>query len=231
MSELVEKMQWHLFKRAMMQKKVLGFNAHPFTFACPKSQFGEYSQLLKEAKIINSEIGRFTRVRGSTLSNAVVGDFSGIASRTFIGGGGEHPLDQVSFHSVFYKSSKYHYPNMRFVKEDIYNDKIKKVIIQNDVWVGSDCFIKPGVTIGNGAVIASGSVVVKDVPAYAIVGGVPAKVIKYRHTPELIELLVGSGWWHWPIDKLKVISKNFDQNKSLTVDKFNEILQQASEFD
>jgi acetyltransferase-like isoleucine patch superfamily enzyme len=231
MSVFFEKLQWHFYRRFSMQKKVLGFNAHPFTFVCPKSTFSEFSHVMKNSTVINSEVGRFSRVSGGCLNYVSLGNFSAVAVRTFAGGGGEHPLDQVSFHSIFYKASRYQHPNMMFVNEDIYDDTPKKIIIENDVWVGSDCFIKPGVTIGNGAVIASGSAVVKDVPPYAIVGGVPAKVIKYRHSPELIELLISSEWWNWPIEKLKIITKNFDQDESLTVERFNEILLQASELD
>ncbi|ELN8649222.1 CatB-related O-acetyltransferase [Escherichia coli] len=69
------------------------------------------------------------------------------------------------------------------------------VIIGHDVWIGSRCTILAGVNIGTGAIIAAGSVVTKDVPPYAIVGGVPAKVIRYRHPPEIIDRLLKTEWW------------------------------------
>lgn len=75
------------------------------------------------------------------------------------------------------------------------------VHLGHDVWIGQDVLLKSNVRIGNGAVIASGSVVVKDVPAYAIVGGNPAKIIKYRFPTEVISLLEGSKWWeHSPAE-------------------------------
>jgi len=76
------------------------------------------------------------------------------------------------------------------------------VIIGNDVWIGARCTILAGVKIGTGAVIGTGSVVTKDVPPYAIVGGVPAKVIKYRHDEETIERLLKSEWWKLSPDEL-----------------------------
>ena len=231
MSEIVERLKWHLYKRLILKHKVRGFNAHPLTFVCPKSTFDEYSHVMKNSKVIKSNIGRFSRISGGTVNYTDVGKFCAVAARTFVGGGGNHPLDQVSFHSIFYKASKYQHPKMRFVHEDIYNDAPEKVIIENDVWIGSDCFIKPGITISNGAVVASGSVVTKNVPPYAIVGGVPAKVIRYRHSPELINLLISSQWWDWPVDKLKVITNNFDKDRPLTVERFNTILIQASKLD
>lgn len=75
-------------------------------------------------------------------------------------------------------------------------------VIGNDVWIGYDCLIMPGVHIGNGAIISSRSVVVADVPAYTVVGGNPAKVIKERFSPDAVLALDALAWWNWPIEKI-----------------------------
>jgi virginiamycin A acetyltransferase len=75
-------------------------------------------------------------------------------------------------------------------------------IVGNDVWIGYDSLIMPGVRIGNGAIIAAGSVVVSDVPAYAVAGGNPARVIKTRFPPETVALLEEIAWWAWPVEKI-----------------------------
>lgn len=75
-------------------------------------------------------------------------------------------------------------------------------VIGNDVWIGHQAMIMPAVTIGDGAIIASGSVVTKDVPPYAIVGGNPAKIIRYRFDEKTIESLLDIKWWNWPIERI-----------------------------
>ncbi|MFO1241962.1 MAG: CatB-related O-acetyltransferase [Rickettsiales bacterium] len=77
------------------------------------------------------------------------------------------------------------------------------VIIGNDVWLGTECMILSGLTIGNGAVIAARAVVTKDVPAYAIVAGNPAKVVKMRFSDAVIAKLEDIRWWDWPQDKIE----------------------------
>jgi len=75
-------------------------------------------------------------------------------------------------------------------------------VIGNDVWIGYQALIMPGVSIGNGAIISSRSVVTSDVPAYTVVGGNPAKVIKQRFPDETIAALEKLAWWDWPVEKI-----------------------------
>jgi serine acetyltransferase len=77
------------------------------------------------------------------------------------------------------------------------------IIIENDVWIGAKATIMSGVRIGNGAIVAAGSVVSKDVPPYAIVAGNPAKVVKYRFSDEQIKKLLSIAWWNWDEQKIK----------------------------
>lgn len=89
-------------------------------------------------------------------------------------------------------------------------------VIGNDVWIGFDALIMPGVKIGNGAIISSRSVVTSDVPAYTIVGGNPAKIIKKRFPEETIATLEKLAWWNWPVEK---ITKNITAIMSNDIEK------------
>ncbi|MEM7187503.1 MAG: CatB-related O-acetyltransferase [Bacteroidota bacterium] len=82
-------------------------------------------------------------------------------------------------------------------------DERINITIGHNVWIGDRVIILPGVTIGNGAIIAAGATVTKDVPAYGIVGGVPAKFIKYRFSEEEIARQEQLQWWDWPLSKMK----------------------------
>ncbi len=77
------------------------------------------------------------------------------------------------------------------------------IVIGHDVWIGYEAVIMGGVTIGNGAIIGARAVVTKDVEPYSIVGGVPAKEIRKRFTPEVIKRLQELQWWNWPTDKIQ----------------------------
>lgn len=92
-----------------------------------------------------------------------------------------------------------------FIKEALekFTKDNSKTVIGNDVWIGANVTILSGVTINNGAVIGAGAVVTKDVPSYAIVVGVPAKVMRYRYSEEQIEILNKIKWWDWPDEKIK----------------------------
>lgn len=77
------------------------------------------------------------------------------------------------------------------------------IVIGNDVWIGSEAVILAGVKIGDGAIIGTRAVVTKDVPPYSIVGGIPAKVIRKRYSPDIIEQLLSLRWWDWTKDRIK----------------------------
>jgi virginiamycin A acetyltransferase len=98
------------------------------------------------------------------------------------------------------------YPFHKYFKNNIFIEGYPQVrgdiIINNDVWIGVNAFFLAGVTVGNGAVIGACSVVTKDVPPYAIVAGIPAKIIKYRFDEEIIYELEKIKWWDWPIEKI-----------------------------
>ena len=75
-------------------------------------------------------------------------------------------------------------------------------IVGNDVWIGYEALIMPGVRIGNGAIVSSRSVVVSDVAPYSVVGGNPAKLIRHRFEPDVIAALEDIAWWDWPVEKI-----------------------------
>ncbi|SKB82103.1 Acetyltransferase (isoleucine patch superfamily) [Arthrobacter sp. 49Tsu3.1M3] len=127
----------------------------------------------------------------SSAAHLSIGRFCSIAAGVEIALG-NHRIDTVSSYP-FSVLSKW-WPSAAGMKD---HDSRGAVTIGSDVWVGASAFITSGVTIGHGAVIAAHTVVTKDVPPYAIVGGNPGKVIKFRFPPETIEKLLKIAWWNW----------------------------------
>jgi tetrahydrodipicolinate N-succinyltransferase len=84
----------------------------------------------------------------------------------------------------------------------LFDDQKTPTLIGNDVWIGAGAFVRQGVTIGDGAIVAAGSVVIRDVLPYAIVGGIPAHLIRYRAEQETIRKLLAWRWWDLPIPEL-----------------------------
>ncbi len=155
--------------------------------------------------IIDTVIDDFTYCSyDSKIYNAKIGKFCSIASRVTIGAA-EHPLDWISTSPVF-EDVKNSGTNVKFATEKM--PLVKTTNIGHDVWIGEGAMIKQGVTIGNGAVIGAMAMVTKDVPPYAIVAGIPAKLIRYRFDENIIIGLQESKWWNYDDGKLREVGKN-----------------------
>lgn len=166
--------------------------------------------VIKSAIDKNSIIGTSCNVVGVEMSkysycghdcqivNTDIGSFCSISDHVFIGGA-EHPVDWVSTSPVF-QNTCHSGPAKRFARFELPSSKTTR--IGNDVWIGHGVTIKQGVVVGNGAVIGSNALVTKDVPPYAIVGGVPARIIRYRFPEEVIKRLEEIQWWNLPDEKI-----------------------------
>lgn len=139
------------------------------------------------------KMGRCTYIGNDCSIYADIGRYCSIASQVNVAVG-KHPSSTwVSTHPAFFSNLRQ--CGMTYANESLFDEKTGNTTIGNDVWVGFGATILGGVTIGDGAIVAAGAVVTKDVPPYAIVGGVPAKVIRYRFTEEQITQLLQLKWW------------------------------------
>lgn len=168
------------------------------------SYIGYGSYIQHDGEVVNAKIGRFTSI-GPNVKFIV----------------GQHPVGTfVSTHPAFY--SLHSASGFTYCKEQRFPDYIDPIqdnkyqfVVGNDVWIGDSVKIMAGVTIGDGAVLATGSVVTKDVPPYAIVGGVPAKVIKYRFSEEDIGFLLNLKWWEKDLSWIEANADYFNDIKRL----------------
>jgi acetyltransferase-like isoleucine patch superfamily enzyme len=190
---------WSLLRTPRM--KVALYRRYPTcefydgAFVDERSSLENYNVVFENSTVCNSRIGAHSYVqKNSSVSNCTIGRFCSIAPNVHIGQG-QHPIDRVSTHPAFYSASQ---PLARtYAAEDSFQP-FKPITIGNDVWIGHSVLVMDGVTIGNGAVIAANAVVAADVPPYAIVGGVPARLIRYRFDESIARRLNQAEWWNKP---------------------------------
>lgn len=163
------------------------------------STFGRHCRIASPIYISDSSIGDFSYVEPfCRLCSTDMGRFCSIAPFCMIGPP-SHPVDHVSTHPAFFLRCEYYgYTLLDESRDDWEGVRTR---IGNDVWLGAGAFVRRGVSIADGAVIGAGAVVTSDVPPYAVVGGVPARIIRYRFDHATISRLLRLEWWnrdaHW----------------------------------
>lgn len=170
--------------------------------------FGRYVEIGQGSRIAHSEIGDYSYCdRYCDIANATVGKFANIASFVRIGAT-DHPLDRAALHHFMYRS------------DDLWDDagrdaaffahrRSRRATIGHDTWLGHNAMVKPEVTVGDGAVVAAGAIVTRDVAPYTIVAGAPARVMRLRQPPEVAERLIALAWWDWSHQALRDALEDF----------------------
>lgn len=145
---------------------------------------GDFSYFERHAEAIYTTIGKFCSIAANSRINAL-----------------EHPIERITQHKLSYRPNEY----FRWLGVDAAfraRRQAKAVSIGHDVWIGHGAVIMPGISIGNGAIVGANAVVTKDVPAYTIVAGVPAKPLRRRFPAEIAARIESLAWWDWPPEKL-----------------------------
>ena len=175
-----------------------------------KSEFEGHNFLDSYVEFIDSSIGYGSYIgKNSHINYTSIGRYSCVGTNVDIIAGNHPTKGFVSLHPAFYSMTNYtgiQYTTCQKFNDYKYADDNGKklVVIGNDVWIGSFVKILNGVKIGDGCVLAAGAIVTKDIPNYAIAGGVPAKILGYRFEKADIEFLCQLKWWdrgeHWILD-------------------------------
>jgi acetyltransferase-like isoleucine patch superfamily enzyme len=174
-----------------------------------KVQFGYFNTLYERAFLTDVVIGDYSYIgRDNVVACADIGKFTCLAPEVIVGMPNHPSRDFISAHPAFYSTARQ--AQITFVDKDYFSE-FKRVTIGHDVWIGTRSIIMGGVSIGNGAIIGAGAVVTKDVPPYAVVAGVPAKVVRYRFDAEEIEKLEEIKWWDRDISWLRQNADLFHQ--------------------
>lgn len=186
-----------------------------FALINSSSSISKKAKVNRYAKIYSSEVSDFSYIGiGTKLVNTSVGKYCSFADSCSIGLP-KHTLNFISTSPIFTESKNS--TGTKWIKKDIITNNKDKITIGNDVWIGNKVTIIGNVKIGDGAIIGAGAIVTKDVPDYAIVAGIPAKIIRYRFDKKIIDRLLYIKWWNMPEKKLRNFIELF-QKENFTLE-------------
>jgi len=190
-----------LYKDVTVRNSQLSENVSVGDFSkIETSRLSEWVRIDRNNYVYGSEIGRHSYTGSDTkIIRSTIGSFTSISWNVSIGGA-NHDYTRVTTHAFLYNDMDHLRPDGM---PPVYDRFEKSCVIGNDVWIGTGAILLRNLTIGDGAVIAAGAVVTGDVPPYAIVAGVPAKIVKYRFPEERIAELQEIRWWNWPDEKIR----------------------------
>ena len=173
-----------------------------------ESRFGAYVEIGRGSRVAHSTFGDYSYCdRYSDIANAQIGKFANIAAFSRVGAT-DHPLDTASCHHFLYRSQDYWDDAAR--DEAFFEHRQSRIArIGHDTWIGSGAMVKPEVTVGDGAVVAAGALVTKDVEPYTIVAGTPAKVLRERQPRAIADRLIALAWWDWSHEAIRTALEDF----------------------
>ena len=182
------------------------------------STFGAFVEIGRGSRVAHSSLDDYSYCdRFADIANAQIGKFANIAAFARIGAT-DHPLHTASCHHFLYRSHEYWDDAER--DEAFFAHRRSRVAkIGHDTWIGAGAMVKPEVKLGDGAVVAAGAMVTKDVAPYTIVAGTPARPLRPRQPVKIADRLIALAWWDWPHDALR---RALDDFRSLEAEAFLE---------
>ena len=180
---------------------------HP-TAHVAQSSFEAWTEVGEGSRILNSTFEAYSYCdRFADIANTTVGRFSNIAAMTRIGPT-DHPFTHAAQHHFLYRSS-YYWADAEDDPAFFAARAARRTTLGADCWIGHGAIIKPEVTVGIGAIVASGAVVTKDIAPFMIVAGCPAVPLRSRFDAGVIDRLLALAWWDWPHDRLRTTLQDF----------------------
>lgn len=181
-------------------------------------RFGQFCEIGKGSRLGHVHMDDYSYCdRYADIANAYVGKFANIASFVRIGAT-DHPMERASLHHFLYRSQDY-WDDAGQDEAFFERRHARRASIGHDTWIGHNAQVKPGITIGHGAIVASGAVVTKDVPPYMIVAGLPAEPMRARFSGQVADRLIALAWWDWDHARLRGALEDF---RALSVEAFLE---------
>lgn len=172
------------------------------------STLGRYTEVGARTKLLEVEMGDYSYVvNDADIAYAQIGRFCSIAAMTRLNPG-NHPTWRASQAHFTYRASAYFEGEAD--EADFFQwRREQNLTLGHDVWIGHGAVVLAGRSVGTGAVVAAGAVVAKDVPPYAIVAGVPARIVKWRFPQDIAVRLQRLAWWDWSHEKLRIALPDF----------------------
>jgi chloramphenicol O-acetyltransferase type B len=192
--KLPSRFQWLLLRRKLM-RQVSGLHIHVLAVSDAQCHFAPHSRLENGVRFHASSLGMHSYVAGGArVAYTDIGSFCSIGPEVMLGGLGRHPVDSLSTHPLTFSPVMRRRFGLSGGADFAEN---RRGQVGHDVWIGARAIVLDGVNIGNGAIVAAGAVVARDVEPYAIVGGVPARVLRYRRRRPA-DYGAPADWWNLP---------------------------------